>query len=250
MFSSYGKLCRQVYDFTKPVGSSINGDIEYYLQRINGVKGAILEPAVGSGRFIIPLLEKGYQVEGIDNSSVMLEACRKECLARDLSPKLYQGDMSKEDLVKKYEMIVIPTGSFMLIEDRQSAWQALNNFYRLLEPGGRLIMDLSFPYDFVAGKSNTSTFEIEDSVVTMESKSIKMDWLKQQTVSYLKYEKWQHGQLIDTELQRFALNWYGIEEFKLMLTQVGFKSITCSANYTFGKEPETESDLLTFEATR
>ena len=51
--------------------------------------------------------------------------------------------------------------------------------------------------------------------ITLENKSIEIDWLNQVTVSYLKYEKWSKGQLVQTELQRFALRWYGIEEFIL-----------------------------------
>ncbi len=40
--------------------------------------------------------------------------------------------------------------------------------------------------------------------ITLENKSIEIDWLNQVTLSYLKYEKWSKGQLVQTELQRFA----------------------------------------------
>ena len=67
--------------------------------------------------------------------------------------------------------------------------------------------------------------------ITLENKSIEIDWLNQTTLSYLKYEKWSKGQLVQTELQRFAVRWYGIEEFKLLLESIGFSNITCSADY-------------------
>lgn len=35
MFSYYSTLCTELYDFTKPVGYSLNGDIEYYQERLN-----------------------------------------------------------------------------------------------------------------------------------------------------------------------------------------------------------------------
>ena len=34
MFSFYSTLCTELYDFTKPVGYSLNGDIEYYEERL------------------------------------------------------------------------------------------------------------------------------------------------------------------------------------------------------------------------
>lgn len=34
MFSFYSTLCTELYDYTKPVGYSLNGDIEYYEERL------------------------------------------------------------------------------------------------------------------------------------------------------------------------------------------------------------------------
>ena len=43
MFSTYGPLSTLVYDMTKPVGHSIDGDIEYYKERLKTCQGRILE---------------------------------------------------------------------------------------------------------------------------------------------------------------------------------------------------------------
>ena len=74
MFSFYSTLCTELYDYTKPVGYSLNGDIEYYKERLKDCRGRILEAAVGSGRVIIPLLEAGFKVDGIDYSPEMLDS--------------------------------------------------------------------------------------------------------------------------------------------------------------------------------
>lgn len=34
MYKNYGPLSTELYDFTKPVGYSLGGDIEYYLERL------------------------------------------------------------------------------------------------------------------------------------------------------------------------------------------------------------------------
>lgn len=251
MFSYYGKLSTQLYDVTKPVGHSINGDIEYYLKRLQGTKGKILEPAVGSGRFIIPLLNKGYDVDGIDYSAHMLASCQKRCHERGLNPNLYEANLSQFSLPEKYEAIVMPTGSFCLIDEYDDAISVLTSFYHHLVPGGRLIVDLLLPVDWHTGEISTTPYSLSsDEGIVLENKSIEINWVNQTTRSLLKYEKWRHGKLVDTELQEFVMRWYGIEEFSMILEKIGFTHITCSADYTFQKAPSKETELVTFEAIR
>lgn len=251
MFSYYGKLSTELYDFTKPIGYSIRGDIEYYLERLKGTEGKILEAAVGSGRFLIPLLEKGYIVDGIDYSPAMLDSCRNRCKDRGLNPKLYEGNLRSFKLPSKYEVIIIPTGSFCLIDKLEEAKDALKCFYDHLVLGGRVIIDLEIPIDWNKGEIATSAFSIsKDEGIVLENRAIEMNWVNQTTLSYLKYEKWRKGKLIETELQKFAMRWYGIEEFKLILENIGFSNITCSAEYQYRKQPTRDTQFITFEAVR
>lgn len=76
MVSFYGSLSTELYDIDKYIGKSF-GDVEYYSKRLEGVKGKILEPAVGNGRILIPLLHKGLNIEGFDLSDDMLQLCKK-----------------------------------------------------------------------------------------------------------------------------------------------------------------------------
>ncbi|MEY2344348.1 class I SAM-dependent methyltransferase [Proteus mirabilis] len=76
---SYHSLSAQVYQLDKPIGCSF-GDVEYYQQRLKDVKGKILEPAVGTGRILIPLLQSGFNIEGFDLSEEMLEFCKKNLI--------------------------------------------------------------------------------------------------------------------------------------------------------------------------
>jgi len=251
MYSYYGPISTELYDFTKPVGHSINGDIEYYLHRLTGTNGKILEAGVGSGRFLIPLLEKGFDAEGIDYSPEMLASCRKRCAERGLPARLYEGNLNNFSLHSKYETVVMPTGSFCLIEQSKEAIDALTCIYHHLVPGGRLIVDLLLPLHWRTGEISTSYYQLSDTEgIALESKSVEMDWINQTTLTVLKYEKWKSGKLVDTELQRFPLRWYGIEEFQQILENIGFSNITCSAEYIHNKKPSIESGLVTFEAIR
>ena len=252
-FSYYGELCTEVYDLTKKIGQSLNGDLEYYQDKLKHCKGRILEAMVGSGRIIIPLLESGLIVDGVDYSPEMLASCRQRCEERGLKANLYESNLQELSLPNTYEAIIIPGGSFLLIEDRQESLKALKRLYEHLQPGGRLILDLFLPdNNFDVGKfGGTSTFNLPNGdTITMEDKLVEADLFNQYKVSHLKYEKWRNGKLIQTELQRFALRWYGVEEFKLILESIGFSDVVVSADYVVGKEPSNGKQEYVYEAVR
>ncbi|RFU64696.1 class I SAM-dependent methyltransferase [Peribacillus glennii] len=253
-FSYYGELSTEVYDFTKRVGQSLGGDIEYYREILKNCKGRILEAMVGSGRVIIPLLESGLQVDGVDYSPEMLASCRRRCEKRGLKPNLFESDLKELSLPNKYEVIIIPAGSFLLIEKREESIEVLKRLYEHLEPGGKIILDLFLPdHNFEVGGrfEGTSVFNLPNGdTITMEEKLVEADLFNQHKVSFLKYEKWRAGKLIQSELQRFALRWYGVEEFKLVLESIGFSDVMVSADFENGKQPTNSKQTFAYEAVK
>jgi ubiquinone/menaquinone biosynthesis C-methylase UbiE len=251
---SYGKLATEVYDITKPVGQTFEGGdrrLDFYLGRLRSCSGRILEPAVGTGRMMILLLEAGLEVEGLDNSPEMLAVCRARCAERGLEPALYEGDMVSLSLPERYEAIIIPAGSFHLIERREESLGALKRFREHLVPGGRLILDLELQTDFSVGTVSTGTVETpQGETITMEAKVVEVNFLEQYSVSHLRYEKWREGELLQTEMQRLPLRWYGLEEFELVLESLGFTEVVVSADYEYGKRPSSAQQTFTFEARR
>lgn len=248
MLGYYNKLSSEVYQLDKYIGLSF-GDVEFYSERLAICKGDILEPGVGTGRILIPLLERGLNVEGFDASNDMLQICRENCERRGLNPTLFDGEMQSFSLAREFEAIIVPAGTFLLVHERADSLRALKNFYNHLSDGGKLIVDLFLPIDFRMGKVSTRTWEIADGgVITLESQIVEVNEIHQYTVSHHRYEKWRNGELLQTELERFPLRWYGVEEFKLILEQIGFSDIVISADYEYGKYPENASQTITFEA--
>jgi SAM-dependent methyltransferase len=251
---SYGKLATEVYDIDKPVGQTfrpVDYRLEFYLQRLKSCTGRVLEPAVGTGRMLIPLIEAGFEVDGLDNSPEMLAVCRARCAERGLDPVLYEGDMGSLSLPERYEAIIIPAGSFLLIEHREESLGALKRFREHLVPGGRLILDLELQTDFSVGTVSTGTVETpQGETITVEAKVVEVNFLEQYSVSHLRYEKWRDGELLRTEMQRFPLRWYGVEEFGLVLESLGFTEVVVSADYEYGKRPTRADQTFTFVASR
>jgi len=248
MLNYYGRLSSEVYDMDKPIGHSF-GDVEFYMNRLESCKGPILEPATGTGRILIPLLEKGLNVHGFDISKDMLKICENNCKKRGLNTKLFEAKMESFSQDTKYEAIIVPTGTFLLLHKRSDSIKALQNFYNHLSNGGRLILDISLQTDISIGTVSTRTWECPNGdIITLENKTVEVDYINQYTISHGRYEKWREGVLIQTELEYFPLRWYGVEEFRLILENIGFKDIMISSDYKLGKYPSDSEEIITFEA--
>lgn len=251
MITKYGSLCAQYYSITKPIDGEYP-DVSYYIKHLSAIGGRILEAAVGTGRLLIPLLEAGLNVEGIDNSEEMLGYCRRHCRDRGLNPILYQGDMASLDLPDKFSAIVVTWGSFMLLETRSRAISTLQTFARHLEPGGRIFIDLEIPledFKYEGQLRQLEPVQYEDGSIIILQKCSHIDAIAQLNLTMLRYEKWKNQQLLATELQRFPLHWFGLDEFIMCLSANGYKDITVCANYEDELKPTHDRDQLCFRAT-
>src|SRR5207247_7237515 len=117
--------------------------LRYYTRQLAEVTGRILEPATGTGRVLVPLLEAGFTVEGLDISPDMLAVCRQHCRDRGLDPVLREADMTALAEPAAYQAIIIPEGSIMLLDGRDEVPRALAAFRESLSPGGRLILPVA-----------------------------------------------------------------------------------------------------------
>lgn len=249
--TTYGKLCTEVYELTKPVSGNYP-DVPYFIQHLSKINGRILEAMVGTGRLLIPLIEAGLNVEGIDISPDMLNACRHNCAARSINPILYEGSIEKLDVPGKFSAIVVTLGSFMLLGSRKAAISALQAFAKHLEPNGRIFIDLALPVGSFKTENTVKQREpiqcLEDSMIVMQTSS-RIDWIEQIEHTLIRYEKWKDGKLIDTELQHLQLHWFGREEFVMCLREHGYTDVALCANYQNGLQPSSSDDQLCFSAT-
>ncbi|AHI54177.1 methyltransferase [Spiroplasma sabaudiense Ar-1343] len=232
MKNYYGKLSSIIYNLTKPVGYSIDGDLEFYFEKIKTAKGIILEAGVGTGRMLIPFLRKGLQIEGIDSSSEMLQECQANVLRYNQETELIHGQIENFNFTKKYSAIIMPTGSICLIQDRTSVKNILEKYFDILEDDGQIIIDLIYPNYFKPNSEHEFDYKIDkNSFIKLKNISKEIDWINQKTSSHLIYEKYIDNELKETEVQNFDLNWYGMEEFKDMLLSAGFRNIEFIKNY-------------------
>lgn len=244
----YGTLVTEVYELDKPIGHSF-GDVEYYLRYLAGVTGRILEPAAGTGRVLIPLLEAGHEVEGLDTSPQMLAVCREHCRARGLDPVLREADMTSFVQPGAYQAVIIPAGSVALLDGPDATLRALACFRESLVPGGRLLVDVP-AQPMVTGPEPVRYWRRDDHLWTLQVMHIAHDPAANQTTRFLRYEKWRDGSLVATELQSFRLQHWSVRDFERLLADAGFSDIVVTADYHDDRRPGPGSEDWTFHATR
>ncbi|WP_029058527.1 class I SAM-dependent methyltransferase [Stappia stellulata] len=250
MNNRYGNLASHVYNLDKHIGKSF-GDVEFYRERLRDSTGPILEPAVGNGRVLIPLLDAGLQVVGFDASQEMLDHCTRECAARSLSPHVTRQTFEDFAYDECFEAVIIPAGSFQLITDHSVAMAALKRIFDHLLPNGRVILDVDPIGSVLSGASGIRRWTTQDGdLLTLTAQLAETDFVAQTTVSHLRYDRWRAGQLAASELEFFSLRWWGVEELGLALRATGFVDVTVSGNYQHGKAPENDDRSITFEARR
>ncbi|MDF2900128.1 MAG: class SAM-dependent methyltransferase [Phenylobacterium sp.] len=245
----YGALCTEVYDLDKPPGSL--PDVAFYLDRLAGTQGPILEAAVGTGRLLIPLLESGLEVEGFDHSEDMLAVCRRHCAARGLTPSLRRSRFQDFAYDHDFAAILVPVGTFTLLDDFAEAFAVLKRFFDHLEPSGRLLIDLLPPGYLANEKPDIRTWTTaQGDLLRIEGRVADIDLLRQRRVTHDRYERWRNGRLVESELEVMAFRIWGLKEFELALAAVGFEQISVGADHQPGRPPGRSSRILNFEARR
>jgi SAM-dependent methyltransferase len=223
----YGKLCTEFYDLDKRFADA--DEISFYQPCLDQAD-VILEPMCGSGRLLIPLLQQGYSIHGVDNSVSMLESCKQRARARGLDPVLYHDSIETMDLPCRYNVILIPLGSFQLLYPRSAAYQALSNFNRHLLEGGKLILDLFVPWDALS-KRNENEFNTKEVLTPDGGKIVyqshdQINIYDQNIYSEAVYKKIINDQIVADEYEQMHISWYYRYEMELMLEKFGFRHIS------------------------
>lgn len=246
---TYQNLCTEFYDLDKP--QAPREALQFFLNYIEKADGPILEPMCGSGRFLIPYLERGFQVEGLDSSLHMLKACMKKCAAKKLEPQLYSQFVTDMSLDKKYALIFIPSGSFGLITDKEQTLLCLKKFYDHLLPGGKLVIEVETIY---AAPKNLNIWhgriaDKSDGAKIILNSLPSYDPATQILRSLQRYELLHQQQILQTEIEDFRVRLFQHEELDNWLEDVGFKDISRLKVYGLA-EPDEQDESIIYEAVK
>lgn len=246
----YASIAAEIYDIDKPYGAL--PDTAFHLETLAGLAGPILEPACGSGRTLVPLLKAGHEVAGFDPSREMLAQCRARCAAAGLNPDLREARFEDFAYDRQFACILVPAGSFTLIDDFATAAAVLRRFHAHLAPGGRLILDIQ-GLAFLAAPAQDDLRHWaapNGDLLTLEGRRVETDWMRQRARTRYRYERWRDGRLVESQIEIMSQRYWGKDEFALALASAGFADIRVTGNYDRGRAVRAGDRTLTFEAVR
>jgi hypothetical protein len=226
---SYAGTDALAYDAWMPPGTRFPDDA-VHADVVRRAEGPSLELGTGNGRFLIPLVEEGLAVEGIDRSADMLDRCRRHAAARGLDVVLHHGDVAPLALGRRYAALVCPAGSFSLLDDEARARRALASYRDHLVPGGTLAVTMSPP-----GPGDTTGFTWrlrrtgtgDDGTTYVVHEATGDDTEPGVRLTYNRIEVYDaDGRLIDTVLRKHRLRWWPQDRLAAALVEAGFAEVS------------------------
>ncbi|HTM54980.1 MAG TPA: class I SAM-dependent methyltransferase [Pirellulales bacterium] len=136
--------------------------LDFYVALAREAKGPVLDIACGTGRILLPCVQAGVDIEGLDLFEPMLKTLRAKAAALDLLPKLHRADMSEFCVPRRFALIMIPFNAFIHNMTQEAQIRCLKRCREHLLPGGVLAFDTFFPsLEIVGALENTRVLEGE-----------------------------------------------------------------------------------------
>ena len=223
----YGSLCTEMYEILHEQAPL--DELNFYLSYAEKGK-KILEPLCGSGRFLAPFSERGFDICGMDLSEEMLEKLRQKAPGA----KVIQADVINYAAQEKFDYIFIPSGSVSLFTDMSMCKGILRKLKEALAPGGKFVFAVDTVFDRCV---EDGEYKVSISVKTKEGYDLILktknhyDENSQTQFSPSIYELCNGTELLQSENMNFQTHLYRFGEMEEYLKECGFKSISAYSNY-------------------
>lgn len=209
--------------------ASFDDDLPFYRELARRTGGPLLEAMCGSGRVLIPLMQAGYQVTGIDSSAEMIQIARDELalLGSVRAINLAVGDICENIPGGPYALAIVALNSFMHLTSTSAQLSALTNLHAALRPGALLALDLFNPNPRLLAEYDNEL--IFDKQFTMPDGRTVQKFVAQQidAAAQINYVSFFYDQSDATgALRRYAtqfpMRWVYRYELEHLLARAGF----------------------------
>ncbi|SUV03929.1 type 11 methyltransferase [Priestia megaterium] len=221
----YGELCTMLYEVDKSAANK--KELEFYLSFVKDQDMKVLEPMCGNGRMLIPFMQNGIDIEGFDISKEMLKACVEKAERISIKPNVWYQDIENFQNSKKYDLIIIPFGSFSLLAD-DIVTKSLQNMKAVLKDGGKILLTIikkKSEIEELVDWTETNRVSFNKEIIVVYKKSV-YDKRTSSLNTKIRYELLQGNQTQKVEIMDFPLRLYSSEEFESILYSNGFNNLT------------------------
>ena len=239
----YGNLCTEMYEILHD--KAPQDELDFYLSYAEKNK-KILEIMCGSGRFLVPFLEYGYNICGVDFSVEMLEKLKLKAPEADVE----YADITEYTTNEQFDYIFISSGSVSLFTDMNLCQKILKKIKGLLAPAGKFV----FAVDTIAAKClDNDDYEMSVSVkmkngfdLVLKTKNY-FDVQQQIQFSPGIYELYDRDKLLKSEHMDFQTHLYKFGEMENYLREAGFTEIKTYSSFEKEIAIDDCCDMFLFE---
>jgi SAM-dependent methyltransferase len=250
---------RQIEEYVNPevydlYYSWLTDDIPFYVERAKQAHGPVLEAGSGTGRVLIPTLQAGVDIDGLDVHPGMVEVLKRKAAALGLSPRLQVADMRDFTMPRRYALVTIPFRAFQHLMTTGDQIAALRCIREHLEGGGALVFNVFFPsFERMVQPEGEPLLEREwahpeTGLPLAMYASRRVDRVNQSLhVEREVIESDARGYAAATHRDRFSMRWTWKPEMELLLRAAGFSRWDVRGGFD-GRPLEKDADEMVWTA--
>ena len=165
MTSTYDRIAR-FYDVDMAQNMRFD-DVAFYAHQCARANGRVLELGCGNGRILLPLLERGTDVVGIDASAPMLAELRRKAAKRALPARVARADARRLPFAAGFATVLCPYSLITYMTSDEDAQAMLAAARAVLAPRGLIVVDAFVPRPTVATGEFTPDYERAFGTLTL-----------------------------------------------------------------------------------
>jgi hypothetical protein len=120
-------------------------ELAFYEARLPRDRGNVLAAPCGAGRLLVPLLESGFAMHGIEPSAALLDACVARVRAAHREATLVRQSLDEINLPFRFAAVIVPGGAFQRLTDPVAARTALARLRAHLVAPAILVLEMTVP---------------------------------------------------------------------------------------------------------
>lgn len=211
---------------------------DFYVSLARQAGGPVLDLCCGTGRILLPCLQAGVDIEGVDSSPGMLAQLAAKAQAIGLAPRVQLGQMANFQLARRFALIFIPFNSFCHNLTTAEQIDTLTRCREHLLPGGQFAMDGFFPglsYLSVRDGERVLEGETRDERTGVRYRgwdTRRFDRVRQIQHSLNEIEELDaKGRVVATHRSAHSARWTYLGEMELLLRVAGFARWQVDADF-------------------
>jgi SAM-dependent methyltransferase len=226
--------------------------LETFLEASEPVKA--LEVGCGSGRLLLALMAKGYQIEGVEVSQAMVDLLRAKAEKQGLTPTVHHCSIEDFNSEQLYTHITIPAFTLQLLS-RPTAAACLKKLRKLAQSDAKLYITLFIPWAEILDELEPDVWH-HDKQCSIENHQTAHCYTKHSIHRVMQELQREHryeitdndGAKIQSHESAQTLQWYFLPEIISMLQAAGWSIDTYDTDFEAGSQ-DPDASILTIYAT-